>query len=132
MTAGRKKPVSATPKEMEWAQMACHRCLVYLGDLGKCVLTWHFIKSASQISVWQCDMFTWSEIKLFNVYEARYQNELAGVEAEQLAERFYHQALSVAPHVGERVHASHILRKTPFPGAGEHAFYDFYLLNSES
>ncbi|XP_016893556.1 nonsense-mediated mRNA decay factor SMG5 isoform X3 [Cynoglossus semilaevis] len=60
---GRKKPVSATPKEMEWAQMACHRCLVYLGDL------------------------------------ARYQNELAGVEAEQLAERFYHQALSVVPHV---------------------------------
>uniref|UniRef100_A0A8C8FI30 Nonsense-mediated mRNA decay factor n=1 Tax=Oncorhynchus tshawytscha TaxID=74940 RepID=A0A8C8FI30_ONCTS len=61
---GRKKPVSATPKEMEWAQMACHRCLVYLGDL------------------------------------ARYQNELAGVEAEQLSERFYHQALSVTPHVG--------------------------------
>ncbi|KAK1806731.1 hypothetical protein P4O66_005231 [Electrophorus voltai] len=61
---GRKKPVSATPKEMEWAQMACHRCLVYLGDL------------------------------------ARYQNELAGVEAEQLSERFYHQALSVSPHVG--------------------------------
>uniref|UniRef100_A0A3B3SA42 Nonsense-mediated mRNA decay factor n=1 Tax=Paramormyrops kingsleyae TaxID=1676925 RepID=A0A3B3SA42_9TELE len=61
---GRKKPVSATGKEMEWAQMACHRCLVYLGDL------------------------------------ARYQNELAGVEAERLAERFYHQALSVSPHVG--------------------------------
>lgn len=61
---GRKKPVAATAKEMEWAQMACHRCLVYLGDL------------------------------------ARYQNELAGVEAEQLAERFYHQALSVTPHVG--------------------------------
>ncbi|KAI5092443.1 protein SMG5, partial [Silurus meridionalis] len=61
---GRKKPVSATAKEMEWAQMACHRCLVYLGDL------------------------------------ARYQNELAGVEAEQLAERFYHQALSVSPTVG--------------------------------
>ncbi|TRY55317.1 hypothetical protein DNTS_013468 [Danionella cerebrum] len=60
----RKKPVSATSKEMEWAQMACHRCLVYLGDL------------------------------------ARYQNELAGVEAEQLAERFYHQAMSVAPHIG--------------------------------
>lgn len=34
-SAGRKKPVSATPKEMEWAQMACHRCLVYLGDLGE-------------------------------------------------------------------------------------------------
>ena len=32
---------------------------------------------------------------------ARYQNELAGVEAEQLSERFYHQALSVTPHVGE-------------------------------
>uniref|UniRef100_A0A1A7X5T7 Nonsense-mediated mRNA decay factor n=1 Tax=Iconisemion striatum TaxID=60296 RepID=A0A1A7X5T7_9TELE len=61
---GRKKPVSASPKEMEWAQMACHRCLVYLGDL------------------------------------ARYQNELAGVETEHLAERFYHQALSVMPHVG--------------------------------
>lgn len=39
-SSARKKPVSATPKEMEWAQMACHRCLVYLGDLGKsfCVL----------------------------------------------------------------------------------------------
>ncbi|XP_061738324.1 nonsense-mediated mRNA decay factor SMG5 [Nerophis ophidion] len=61
---GRKKAVSASPKEMEWAQMACHRCLVYLGDL------------------------------------ARYQNELAGVEAEHLAERFYNQALSVMPHVG--------------------------------
>ncbi|XP_069040958.1 nonsense-mediated mRNA decay factor SMG5 isoform X2 [Lepisosteus oculatus] len=61
---GRKKPVSATPKEMEWAQNACHRCLVYLGDL------------------------------------ARYQNELAGVEAETLAERFYQQALSVTPNVG--------------------------------
>ncbi|XP_046892958.1 protein SMG5 [Hypomesus transpacificus] len=61
---GRKQPVSASPKEMEWAQMACHRCLVYLGDL------------------------------------ARYQNELAGVESEQLAERFYHQALSVTPHGG--------------------------------
>ncbi|XP_058863332.1 nonsense-mediated mRNA decay factor SMG5-like [Acipenser ruthenus] len=61
---GRKKAVSATAKEMDWAQMACHRCLVYLGDL------------------------------------ARYQNELAGVEAELLAERFYHQALSVTPHVG--------------------------------
>lgn len=35
------------------------------------------------------------------VFSARYQNELAGVETEQLAERFYHQALSVMPHVGE-------------------------------
>lgn len=61
---GRKKPVSASPKEMEWAHFACHRCLVYLGDL------------------------------------ARYQNELAGMETEHLAERFYHQALSVMPHVG--------------------------------
>ncbi|XP_043358020.1 protein SMG5 isoform X4 [Dermochelys coriacea] len=49
---------------MEWAQMACHRCLVYLGDL------------------------------------ARYQNELAGVDTELLAERFYYQALSVAPQIG--------------------------------
>lgn len=38
---------------------------------------------------------------LFALSAARYQNELAGVEAEQLAERFYHQALSVMPHVGE-------------------------------
>ncbi|KAJ0066685.1 hypothetical protein NL108_017875 [Boleophthalmus pectinirostris] len=60
----RRKALSASPKEMEWAQLACHRCLVYLGDL------------------------------------ARYQNELAGVETEQLAERFYHQALCVLPHVG--------------------------------
>lgn len=34
-------------------------------------------------------------------FAARYQNELAGVEAEQLAERFYHQAWSVMPHVGK-------------------------------
>ncbi|XP_068819505.1 nonsense-mediated mRNA decay factor SMG5 isoform X4 [Capricornis sumatraensis] len=61
---GCKKPVSASGKEMDWAQMACHRCLVYLGDLS------------------------------------RYQNELAGVDTELLAERFYHQALSVAPQIG--------------------------------
>lgn len=34
-------------------------------------------------------------------FAARYQNELAGVDAEQLAERFYHQAWSVMPHVGQ-------------------------------
>ncbi|KAG8146521.1 putative To mCG8836 isoform 1 protein [Naja naja] len=62
---GCKKPVSASEKEMDWAQIACHRCLVYLGDL------------------------------------ARYQNELAGVDTELLAERFYYQALSVAPQIGE-------------------------------
>uniref|UniRef100_A0A452UVB5 Nonsense-mediated mRNA decay factor n=1 Tax=Ursus maritimus TaxID=29073 RepID=A0A452UVB5_URSMA len=56
---GCKKPVSASGKEMDWAQMACHRCLMYLGDLS------------------------------------RYQNELAGVDTELLAERFYYQALSV-------------------------------------
>ncbi|XP_022346915.1 protein SMG5 isoform X2 [Enhydra lutris kenyoni] len=61
---GCKKPVSASGKEMDWAQMACHRCLVYLGDLS------------------------------------RYQNELAGVDTELLAERFYYQALSVAPQIG--------------------------------
>ncbi|XP_060057577.1 nonsense-mediated mRNA decay factor SMG5 isoform X3 [Erinaceus europaeus] len=31
---------------------------------------------------------------------ARYQNELAGVDTELLAERFYYQALSVAPQIG--------------------------------
>ncbi|XP_068108271.1 nonsense-mediated mRNA decay factor SMG5 isoform X2 [Hyperolius riggenbachi] len=61
---GCKKPVSASAKEMEWAQMACHRCLVYLGDL------------------------------------ARYQNELALVNTEKLAERFYYQALTVVPQIG--------------------------------
>lgn len=34
---------------------------------------------------------------------ARYQNELAGVDTELLAERFYYQALSVAPQIGEWV-----------------------------
>lgn len=58
------------------------------------------------------------------MFVARYQNELAGVEAEQLAERFYHQALSVAPHVGERFIASHILQ-THFIGTEERAFYDY-------
>ncbi|XP_038624793.1 protein SMG5 [Tachyglossus aculeatus] len=62
--AGLRKPVSASAKEMDWAQMACHRCLVYLGDL------------------------------------ARYQNELTGLDTERLAERFYYQALSVAPQIG--------------------------------
>ncbi|KAG8432059.1 hypothetical protein GDO86_019524 [Hymenochirus boettgeri] len=61
---GFKKPVSASAKEMDWAQMASHRCLVYLGDL------------------------------------ARYQNELAVVDTEKLAERFYYQALMVVPHIG--------------------------------
>lgn len=61
---GCKKPVSASAKEMDWAQMACHRCLVYLGDL------------------------------------ARYQNELALVNTEKLAERFYYQALTVVPQMG--------------------------------
>ncbi|KAM4690025.1 nonsense-mediated mRNA decay factor SMG5 [Rhinophrynus dorsalis] len=61
---GCKKPVSASAKEMDWAQMACHRCLVYLGDL------------------------------------ARYQNELAVVDTEKLAERFYYQALTVVPQIG--------------------------------
>ncbi|CAJ0968836.1 unnamed protein product [Ranitomeya imitator] len=61
---GCKKPVLASAKEMEWAQMACHRCLVYLGDL------------------------------------ARYQNELALVDTEKLAERFYYQALTVVPQMG--------------------------------
>ncbi|XP_069796511.1 nonsense-mediated mRNA decay factor SMG5 isoform X2 [Narcine bancroftii] len=61
---GRRKLVTASGKEMECAQMACHRCLLYLGDL------------------------------------ARYQNELSGVDTEQLAERFYYQSLLVAPHVG--------------------------------
>ncbi|XP_024896612.1 protein SMG5 [Pteropus alecto] len=65
---GCKKPVSASGKETDWAQMACHRCLVYLGDLS------------------------------------RYQNELAGVDTELLAERFYYQALSVAPQIGEWPH----------------------------
>lgn len=32
---------------------------------------------------------------------ARYQNELAGVDTELLAERFYYQALSVAPQIGK-------------------------------
>ncbi|XP_053560577.1 nonsense-mediated mRNA decay factor SMG5 isoform X2 [Bombina bombina] len=61
---GCKKPVSASAKEMDWAQLACHRCLVYLGDL------------------------------------ARYQNELALVDTEKLAERFYYQALTVVPQIG--------------------------------
>lgn len=34
-------------------------------------------------------------------FPARYQNELAGVDTELLAERFYYQALSVAPQIGK-------------------------------
>lgn len=92
---GRKKPVSASPKEMEWAQMACHRCLVYLGDL------------------------------------ARYQNELAGVEAEQLAERFYHQALSVTPHVGMPFNQLGTLAGSKFYNV-EATYYYLRCIQSES
>ncbi|KAJ4931181.1 hypothetical protein JOQ06_025479 [Pogonophryne albipinna] len=92
---GRKKPVSATPKEIEWAQMACHRCLVYLGDL------------------------------------ARYQNELAGVESEQLAERFYHQALSVMPHVGMPFNQLGTLAGSKFYNV-EATYYYLRCIQSES
>lgn len=37
----------------------------------------------------------------FLSHVARYQNELAGVDTELLAERFYYQALSVAPQIGK-------------------------------
>lgn len=51
---------------------------------------------------------------------ARYQNELAGVEAEQLAERFYHQALSVTPHVGE------LTTRCYRPSLSQHINHCFY------
>ncbi|XP_051920933.1 nonsense-mediated mRNA decay factor SMG5 [Hippocampus zosterae] len=92
---GRKKALSASPKEMEWAQMACHRCLVYLGDL------------------------------------ARYQNELAGVEAEHLAERFYHQALSVMPHVGMPFNQLGTLAGSKFYNV-EATYYYLRCIQSES
>ncbi|XP_057690572.1 nonsense-mediated mRNA decay factor SMG5 [Corythoichthys intestinalis] len=92
---GRKKAVSASPKEMECAQMACHRCLVYLGDL------------------------------------ARYQNELAGVEAENLAERFYHQALSVMPHVGMPFNQLGTLAGSKFYNV-EATYYYLRCIQSES
>uniref|UniRef100_A0A3Q3DWM4 Nonsense-mediated mRNA decay factor n=1 Tax=Hippocampus comes TaxID=109280 RepID=A0A3Q3DWM4_HIPCM len=93
--ACRKKVLSASPKEMEWAQMACHRCLVYLGDL------------------------------------ARYQNELAGVEAEHLAERFYHQALSVMPHVGMPFNQLGTLAGSKFYNV-EATYYYLRCIQSES
>lgn len=57
-----------------------------------------YICYISQVSVYLNTDFA---ILMFASSAARYQNELAGVDAEQLAERFYHQALSVMPHVGE-------------------------------
>lgn len=51
------------------------------------------------------------KVKSVVLCAARYQNELAGVEAEQLAERFYHQALSVSPTIGEK-HPTHSLFHT--------------------
>lgn len=92
---GHKKPVSAAPKEMEWAQFSCHRCLVYLGDL------------------------------------ARYQNELAGVEAEQLAERFYYQALSVMPHIGMPFNQLGTLAGSKFYNA-EATYYYLRCIQSET
>ncbi|XP_077454787.1 nonsense-mediated mRNA decay factor SMG5 [Stigmatopora argus] len=92
---GRKKAVSASPKEMEWAQTACHRCLVYLGDL------------------------------------ARYQNELAGVEAENLAQRFYHQALFVMPHLGMPFNQLGTLAGSKFYNV-EATYYYLRCIQSES
>lgn len=57
-----------------------------------------YIYFISRVSVY---LNIYCVIWMFASSAARYQNELAGVEAEQLAERFYHQALSVMPHVGE-------------------------------
>lgn len=57
-----------------------------------------YIYFISRVSVY---LHIYCAILMFASSAARYQNELAGVEAEQLAERFYHQALSVMPHVGE-------------------------------
>ena len=51
-------------KELEWARLACHHCLICLGDL------------------------------------ARYQIEVGMGNMELLAERYYHQALAVVPHIG--------------------------------
>uniref|UniRef100_S4R5J5 Nonsense-mediated mRNA decay factor n=1 Tax=Petromyzon marinus TaxID=7757 RepID=S4R5J5_PETMA len=59
-----KKPAVVSSRALEWARMACHHCLIYLGDL------------------------------------ARYQNELGVIDTHHLSERFYLQALAVAPHVG--------------------------------
>ncbi|XP_061414382.1 nonsense-mediated mRNA decay factor SMG5 isoform X1 [Lethenteron reissneri] len=59
-----KKPAMVSSRALEWARMACHHCLIYLGDL------------------------------------ARYQNELGVIDTHHLSERFYLQALAVAPHVG--------------------------------
>jgi len=42
-----------------------------------------------------------SDVQCVVFLAARYQNELAGVDTELLAERFYYQALSVAPQIGE-------------------------------
>uniref|UniRef100_A0A8C4NGC0 Nonsense-mediated mRNA decay factor n=1 Tax=Eptatretus burgeri TaxID=7764 RepID=A0A8C4NGC0_EPTBU len=60
--AGRCTNVSS--KELEWARLACHHCLICLGDL------------------------------------ARYQIEVGMGNMELLAERYYHQALAVVPHIG--------------------------------
>lgn len=62
------------------------------------LLIFAYIYYISQVSVYLNTDFA---ILMFASSAARYQNELAGVDAEQLAERFYHQALSVMPHVGE-------------------------------
>uniref|UniRef100_UPI00358FAD3C nonsense-mediated mRNA decay factor SMG5-like n=1 Tax=Myxine glutinosa TaxID=7769 RepID=UPI00358FAD3C len=62
--AERKRRTNVSSKELEWARLACHHCLICLGDL------------------------------------ARYQIEVGMGSMELLAERYYHQALAVVPHIG--------------------------------
>lgn len=71
-----------------------HNNFILIGRFCLCA----YIYFISQVSVY---LNTYFAVLMFDSSAARYQNELAGVEAEQLAERFYHQALSVMPHVGE-------------------------------
>ncbi|KAG2462079.1 SMG5 protein, partial [Polypterus senegalus] len=55
-----------------------------------------YIQSHYQLELQNC--IDWTHVT--DPLIARYQNELAGVDAELLAERFYHQALSVSPNIG--------------------------------
>ncbi|XP_040835380.1 protein SMG5-like [Ochotona curzoniae] len=84
---GCKKVGPTSEEEAAWARMACHRCLLYLGDLF------------------------------------RYQNEFLALATEDLAERCYFKALSVAPHMGMPFNQLGALAGSKYYGVGATYFY---------
>uniref|UniRef100_A0A8C9YIA6 Nonsense-mediated mRNA decay factor n=1 Tax=Sander lucioperca TaxID=283035 RepID=A0A8C9YIA6_SANLU len=133
---GRKKPVSATPKEMEWAQMACHRCLVYLGDLGNnmikeyVALFTHFIHLSIGMPFNQLGTLAGS--KFYNV-EATYYY-LRCIQSEAPFEGAYgnlKRLFDKAAKMYHQVKKQEMKKLSPSRQRGKIVTWYFYLMETE-